>query len=71
MLTEIVCITDILQSPNSDVVTSNVARRLTKLKERLKEFVQGELHVHSSSIVTNPFDFDIPCICLHLRIVQE
>ena len=38
LLMEIMCVTGLLQSLNLDVVSSNVARRLTKLQERLKGF---------------------------------
>ena len=42
LLMESVCLIELLQSPNVDVVCSNVAKRLTKLQERLKDFVKGD-----------------------------
>lgn len=48
MLTEIMCIVELLQSPNLDDVGSNVARRLTKLQDRLVEFVRGDRSIYCS-----------------------
>ena len=66
LLMEIMCVTELLQSLNLDVVSSNIARRLTKLQERLKGFVKGK-YLHDCN--------NIPCrtlnICPHVRTLQE
>ena len=44
LLTEIMCMNELLQNPNN-IISANVARKLSKLQEKLKEFVKGEYRV--------------------------